>query len=100
MDQKRPFASEFTVSFFSPLHITEMLTTNVKQAKSIHDERIFIDPVSVALVEQVLPDRDGKRCMFCLKTFSKTYEMSASDTKQRQEWTAGQRRLAFADIDH
>ncbi|XP_046895605.1 differentially expressed in FDCP 6 homolog isoform X1 [Hypomesus transpacificus] len=37
---------------------------------------------------QVLPDRDGKRCMFCLKTLSKTYEMSASDTKQRQEWTA------------
>ncbi|XP_070825371.1 differentially expressed in FDCP 6 homolog isoform X1 [Chaetodon trifascialis] len=35
----------------------------------------------------VLPDRDGKRCMFCLKTISKTYEMSASDTKQRQEWT-------------
>ncbi|XP_037629568.1 differentially expressed in FDCP 6 homolog isoform X1 [Sebastes umbrosus] len=41
----------------------------------------------VVLVEQVLPDRDGKRCMFCLKTLSKTYEMSASDTKQRQEWT-------------
>ncbi|XP_040049174.1 differentially expressed in FDCP 6 homolog isoform X1 [Gasterosteus aculeatus] len=36
---------------------------------------------------EVLPDRDGKRCMFCLKTLSKTYEMSASDTKQRQEWT-------------
>ncbi|XP_058500063.1 differentially expressed in FDCP 6 homolog isoform X1 [Solea solea] len=35
----------------------------------------------------VLPDRDGKRCMFCLKTLSKSYEMSASDTKQRQEWT-------------
>ncbi|XP_037629570.1 differentially expressed in FDCP 6 homolog isoform X3 [Sebastes umbrosus] len=43
--------------------------------------------VEVVLVEQVLPDRDGKRCMFCLKTLSKTYEMSASDTKQRQEWT-------------
>uniref|UniRef100_A0A8C9V9H1 DEF6 guanine nucleotide exchange factor a n=1 Tax=Scleropages formosus TaxID=113540 RepID=A0A8C9V9H1_SCLFO len=37
---------------------------------------------------EVLPDKDGKRCMFCLKTLSKTYEMSASDTKQRQEWTA------------
>ncbi|KAM6928829.1 differentially expressed in FDCP 6 homolog isoform 1-T1 [Lycodopsis pacificus] len=36
----------------------------------------------------VLPDRDGKRCMFCLKTLSKSYEMSASDTKQRQEWTS------------
>lgn len=35
--------------------------------------------------------------MFCLKTLSKTYEMSASDTKQRQEWTTGQRRLPFTD---
>uniref|UniRef100_A0A6Q2YIW5 PH domain-containing protein n=1 Tax=Esox lucius TaxID=8010 RepID=A0A6Q2YIW5_ESOLU len=43
------------------------------------DKNCFVD---------VLPDRDGKRCMFCLKTLSKTYEMSASDTKQRQEWTA------------
>ncbi|CAG07470.1 unnamed protein product, partial [Tetraodon nigroviridis] len=39
---------------------------------------------------EVLPDRDGKRCMFCLKTLSKTYEMSASDTKQRQEWTTAE----------
>lgn len=46
-----------------------------------------------SLFDQVLPDRDGKRCMFCLKTLSKSYEMSASDTKQRQEWTTGQRRL-------
>ncbi|XP_063064430.1 differentially expressed in FDCP 6 homolog [Engraulis encrasicolus] len=37
---------------------------------------------------EVLPDRDGKRCMFCLKTITKTYEMSASDTRQRQEWTS------------
>ncbi|KAK5863499.1 hypothetical protein PBY51_000527 [Eleginops maclovinus] len=36
---------------------------------------------------EMVPDRDGKRCMFCLKTLSKTYEMSASDTKQRTEWT-------------
>ncbi|KAK6472112.1 differentially expressed in FDCP 6-like protein isoform X1 [Huso huso] len=36
---------------------------------------------------EVLPDKDGKRCMFCVKTLAKTYEMSASDTKQRQEWT-------------
>uniref|UniRef100_A0A8C5JMG2 DEF6 guanine nucleotide exchange factor n=1 Tax=Junco hyemalis TaxID=40217 RepID=A0A8C5JMG2_JUNHY len=25
---------------------------------------------------EVLPDRDGKRCMFCVKTSSRTYEMS------------------------
>ncbi|NXA18559.1 DEFI6 protein, partial [Ibidorhyncha struthersii] len=38
---------------------------------------------------EMLPDRDGKRCMFCVKTSSRTYEMSASDTRQRQEWTLG-----------
>ncbi|KAJ8412086.1 hypothetical protein AAFF_G00143530 [Aldrovandia affinis] len=37
---------------------------------------------------EVLPEKDGKRCMFCLKTLTRTYEMSASDTKQRQEWTS------------
>lgn len=36
---------------------------------------------------EVLPEKEGKRCMFCVKTLSKTYEMSAPDTKQRQEWT-------------
>ncbi|KAM5181918.1 differentially expressed in FDCP 6 homolog [Mantella aurantiaca] len=35
---------------------------------------------------EILPDRDGRRCMFCVKTPTKTYEMSASDTKHRQEW--------------
>ncbi|XP_071993294.1 differentially expressed in FDCP 6 homolog isoform X2 [Engystomops pustulosus] len=37
-------------------------------------------------VVEVLPDRDGRRCMFCVKTATKTYEISASDTKHRQEW--------------
>ncbi|KAM4797095.1 differentially expressed in FDCP 6 homolog [Rhinophrynus dorsalis] len=35
---------------------------------------------------EVLPDRDGRRCMFCIKTTTKAHEMSASDTKHRQEW--------------
>ncbi|KAM8977262.1 differentially expressed in FDCP 6 homolog [Pelodytes ibericus] len=35
---------------------------------------------------EILPDRDGRRCMFCVKTTTKTHEMSASDTKHRQEW--------------
>ncbi|XP_073431721.1 differentially expressed in FDCP 6 homolog [Dendrobates tinctorius] len=35
---------------------------------------------------EVFPDKDGRRCMFCVKTSTKTYEMSASDTKHRQEW--------------
>ncbi|XP_029019137.1 differentially expressed in FDCP 6 homolog [Betta splendens] len=38
-------------------------------------------------VVEPLPDREGKRCMFCVKTHSKTYEMSASDQRQKVEWT-------------
>ncbi|XP_035376015.1 differentially expressed in FDCP 6 homolog isoform X2 [Electrophorus electricus] len=36
---------------------------------------------------EILPEKEGKRCMFCVKTLNKTYEMSAPDSKQRQEWT-------------
>uniref|UniRef100_A0A4W2FPH5 IRF4-binding protein n=1 Tax=Bos indicus x Bos taurus TaxID=30522 RepID=A0A4W2FPH5_BOBOX len=45
-------------------------------------------PLDAQCCVEVLPDREGKRCMFCVKTASRTYEMSASDTRQRQEWTA------------
>ncbi|VFV18035.1 differentially expressed in fdcp 6 [Lynx pardinus] len=47
-------------------------------------------PLDAQCCVEVLPDREGKRCMFCVKTASRTYEMSASDTRQRQEWTAGE----------
>lgn len=38
---------------------------------------------------QAIPDREGKRCLFCVKTHNKTYEMSASDQRQKVEWTQG-----------
>ncbi|KAJ8269171.1 hypothetical protein COCON_G00117780 [Conger conger] len=37
-------------------------------------------------VVEAIADKDGKRCVFCVKTHHKTYEMSASDLKQRIEW--------------
>ncbi|XP_072311226.1 differentially expressed in FDCP 6 homolog [Eucyclogobius newberryi] len=37
------------------------------------------------LVESIA-DKEGKRCLFCVKTHNKTYEMSASDQKQKVEW--------------
>ncbi|XP_041934617.1 differentially expressed in FDCP 6 homolog [Alosa sapidissima] len=37
-------------------------------------------------VVETLPDREGKRCLFCIKTPGRTFEMSASDQKQRVEW--------------
>ncbi|MCJ8734599.1 hypothetical protein PDJAM_G00237210 [Pangasius djambal] len=58
-----------------------------KQASEDRKERKGSISLDTNCCVEVLPDRDGKRCMFCLKTFSKTFELSASDTKQRQEWT-------------
>ncbi|XP_078111027.1 differentially expressed in FDCP 6 homolog isoform X2 [Sander vitreus] len=55
--------------------------------EEVDDQILFGSKWIKTVFNPVLPDRDGKRCMFCLKTLSKTYEMSASDTKQRQEWT-------------
>ncbi|XP_063073942.1 differentially expressed in FDCP 6 homolog [Engraulis encrasicolus] len=37
-------------------------------------------------VVETLSDREGRRCLFCVKTPGRTYEMSASDTKQRVDW--------------
>ncbi|KAM4721346.1 switch-associated protein 70 [Rhinophrynus dorsalis] len=33
-----------------------------------------------------LPDKDGKKCLFLVKCLDKSYEISASDKKKRQEW--------------
>ncbi|XP_026857966.2 differentially expressed in FDCP 6 homolog [Electrophorus electricus] len=37
-------------------------------------------------VVETIPDKEGRRCLFCVKTPGRTYEMSASDQKQRVEW--------------
>ncbi|MEE6498765.1 hypothetical protein FKM82_003223 [Ascaphus truei] len=33
-----------------------------------------------------LPDRDGKKCLLLVKCLDKSYEISASDKKKKQEW--------------
>ncbi|XP_028810270.1 differentially expressed in FDCP 6 homolog isoform X2 [Denticeps clupeoides] len=33
-----------------------------------------------------IPDKEGKRCLFSVKTPNRTYEMSATDQKQRVDW--------------
>ncbi|XP_034975248.1 switch-associated protein 70 [Zootoca vivipara] len=35
---------------------------------------------------EALPDKDGKKCLFLIKSLEKCYEISASDKKKRQEW--------------
>ncbi|KAB5542284.1 hypothetical protein PHYPO_G00089870 [Pangasianodon hypophthalmus] len=37
-------------------------------------------------VVETMPDKEGRRCLFCVKTPGRTYEISASDQKQRVEW--------------
>uniref|UniRef100_H2ZYP5 PH domain-containing protein n=1 Tax=Latimeria chalumnae TaxID=7897 RepID=H2ZYP5_LATCH len=37
-------------------------------------------------IVEVLSDRDGRRCLFCIKTATRSYEVSASDLRHRQEW--------------
>lgn len=33
-----------------------------------------------------LPDKDGKKCLFLVKSAQKSFEISASDKKKKQEW--------------
>uniref|UniRef100_A0A672ZNF4 Differentially expressed in FDCP 6-like n=1 Tax=Sphaeramia orbicularis TaxID=375764 RepID=A0A672ZNF4_9TELE len=49
-----------------------------KRGEILLDKSCVIEPI---------PDREGKRCLFCVKTHNKTFEMSASDQRQKVEWT-------------
>ncbi|KAK2859048.1 hypothetical protein Q5P01_003668 [Channa striata] len=54
-------------------------------SEDLKDKRGEIQLDKSCVVEPI-PDREGKRCLFCVKTHSKTYEMSASDQRQKVEW--------------
>ncbi|KAM3838426.1 differentially expressed in FDCP 6 homolog [Diretmus argenteus] len=54
-------------------------------SEALKDKRGEIQLDKSCIVEAV-PDREGKRCLFCVKTHLKTYEMSASDLRQKVEW--------------
>ncbi|XP_073336607.1 differentially expressed in FDCP 6 homolog [Pagrus major] len=55
-------------------------------SEDLKDKRGEIHLDKSCVIEPI-PDRDGKRCMFCVKTHNKTFEMSASDQRQKVEWT-------------
>lgn len=63
-----------------PSSLTYYVSENLKEKKG----EIHLDKHCVV---EALPDREGKRCLFCVKTQSKTYEMSATDQRQKVEWT-------------
>ncbi|XP_048861946.1 differentially expressed in FDCP 6 isoform X2 [Brienomyrus brachyistius] len=43
-------------------------------------------PLDKDCVVESLPDKEGRRCLLCVKTPTRAYEISASDQKQRVEW--------------
>ncbi|XP_051248709.1 differentially expressed in FDCP 6 homolog [Dicentrarchus labrax] len=55
-------------------------------SEDLKDKRGEIQLDTSCVIEPI-PDREGKRCMFCVKTHNKTYEMSAPDQRQKVEWT-------------
>ncbi|XP_018542601.1 differentially expressed in FDCP 6 homolog isoform X2 [Lates calcarifer] len=55
-------------------------------SEDLKDKRGEIQLDKSCVIEP-LPDREGKRCLFCVKTHNKTFEMSASDQRQKVEWT-------------
>ncbi|XP_012884130.1 PREDICTED: switch-associated protein 70 [Dipodomys ordii] len=48
-----------------------------KKGDVLLDENCCVEP---------LPDKDGKKCLFLIKCLDKTFEISASDKKKKQEW--------------
>lgn len=37
-----------------------------------------------------MQDKEGKKCLFMIKSLQKSFEISASDKKKRQEWIQGE----------
>ncbi|KAF7644593.1 hypothetical protein LDENG_00219410 [Lucifuga dentata] len=62
-----------------PSSMSYYVSENLKDKKGEIqlDQSCVIEPI---------PDKEGKRCLFCVKTHNKTYEMSAADQRQKVEW--------------
>ncbi|KAK9525770.1 hypothetical protein VZT92_016452 [Zoarces viviparus] len=55
-------------------------------SEALRDKKGEIQLNKSCIIEPIA-DREGKRCMFCVKTHNKTFEMSVSDQRQKVEWT-------------
>uniref|UniRef100_A0A6I8NDM0 Switching B cell complex subunit SWAP70 n=1 Tax=Ornithorhynchus anatinus TaxID=9258 RepID=A0A6I8NDM0_ORNAN len=56
-----------------------------RQTVSMAINEVFNELI-LDVLKQSLPDRDGKKCLFLIKCLDKTFEISASDKKKKQEW--------------
>ncbi|CAM4690148.1 unnamed protein product [Lepidochelys kempii] len=62
-----------------PNNISYYASEDLKDKKGdiVLDENCFVES---------LPDKDGKKCLFLIKCLDKSFEISASDKKKKQEW--------------
>lgn len=47
---------------------------------------------------QPLPDKEGKKCLFIIRSAQKSFEISASEKKKKQEWIQGENKSCFCDF--
>lgn len=45
--------------------------------------------------QQSLPDKEGKKCLLYIKCSEKSFEISVSDKKKKQEWIQGKTTVMF-----
>ncbi|KAA0721048.1 Differentially expressed in FDCP 6 -like protein [Triplophysa tibetana] len=62
-----------------PSSLTYFVSEELKEKKG----EVALDENCVV---ENLPDKEGRRCLFCMKTPMRMYEMSASNMKQRVDW--------------
>ncbi|XP_040985304.1 switch-associated protein 70 isoform X2 [Aquila chrysaetos chrysaetos] len=56
-----------------------------RQTVSMAINEVFNELI-LDVLKQALPDKDGKKCLFLIKCLDKSFEISASDKKKKQEW--------------
>ena len=53
----------------------------------------------VPVLNQPLPDKEGKKCLLFIKCAGKSFEISASDKKRKQEWIQGKNCFMFTSME-
>ncbi|KAG7267398.1 hypothetical protein CRUP_017747 [Coryphaenoides rupestris] len=72
-------------TFLEHVGAGRLLRVTSAEAFSLALDEVFLEMYH-GVLKMAIPDRDGKRCLLCVKTHNKSYEMSASDQRQKVEW--------------
>lgn len=57
------------------------------------EKLLTVEPHTCSVL-QPLQDKDGKKCLFLIKSAQKSFEISVSDKKKKQEWIQGEQELS------